>query len=812
VNRHLPVAVALALLVSGGIVGAQREQRLSLVAAEESSTKLASATAASGDPLDAFVSQYCASCHSRRVKRGGLVLQGVSASDPGADATLWENILRRVAGGEMPPHLAEKRPDAQELLSFTSLLMRRLDHYAALHPFFGSAPVRRLSKTEYGNALRDLFGVDSPFAAEMPADGISGGFDNIGDALAFSPSLLGSYLRVSRRAVSDAAGTGDQAAVTTEYLPRGSQAGWIGAGAPFDTRGGIAARQHVVKAGTYEIRAYIDENGLSPREGESLFRHRVYLSSASHGIVATFPGEVALREGPVPDVDGPGGRAPGGALDAQGGAIKQRLVFYVDGKPVRSFDVPGASPSAAAFGLKNGPPTLLRLEVEGPVDQPVDRNAAAAPVNSPVFICRPTAASDEGPCANRILTTFAMRAFRRDVTQKEMEPFLVTYRKSRAGESFDAAIAQALRQVLTSPQFLLRLEPDPPGSQPGKPRLLSGYEQASRISFFLWSSIPDNQLLEDARQGKLKTRAGRDKAVLRMLGDKRADALVDNFAMQWLGLRALRTAKPDLKVYPQFNESVRHDFYDETRLFLRYIFRNNQPVTQIVSANYSYLNERLAAIYSVPNVRGAAFRRVSFDSSSPRGGILGQGSILLMTSHADKTAPVLRGKWVLDNLLNSAPPPPPANVPALSAAPGEHGRKLTLRQQVERHRSSPQCASCHVRMDPIGFSLENFDVMGRWRDQSDALPIDANAQMPDGRAFSGPQGLRGILMASQDDFVAATVSRMLSYALGRRLDARDQPTVRQIVRDAKAKGYRVQDIILLIVNSDPFTKKLGNIR
>jgi hypothetical protein len=397
----------------------------------------------------------------------------------------------------------------------------------------------------------------------------------------------------------------------------------------------------------------------------------------------------------------------------------------------------------------------------------------------------------------------ARRAFRRNVTTSDVKPFLTAYSTARRKHSFDASIAAALRDLLLAPDFLFRLEFDPPGAAPGTAQKVSNWELASRLSFFLWSSIPDDELLNVAGSGKLNDTAVLDREVRRMLADSRARTLADNFATQWLGLRALEDIKPDTKVYPEFDSGLESAFEEETRLFVRSVIHDNRSVLDLIGADYTYLNEKLARIYGIGGVIGPGFRRVSVAQNPERGGLLGQGSVLLLTSHTTKTSPVLRGRWILDNLLNSPPPPPPPGVPPLDEN-ADNGRKLTTRQQVERHRSNAVCASCHARMDPLGFALENFDVIGRWRTRDEGGEIDPSGALPGGKAFAGPQGLKDLLLSRPDAFVKATISRLMTYALGRELDFLDQPAIRQIMRETEAKGYRFADLIGGVVKSVPF--------
>jgi hypothetical protein len=752
---------------------------------------------------DGFVRQYCAGCHSTGMKAGNLVLQGASSANPWDSADLWEKVARRVAAGEMPPPAA-RQPDAKAAHAFVASLVEDLDAASGKAQFAGPSVIRRLNRTEYSNAVRDLLAVDFPFTTELPPDGLASGFDNIGDALSMSPVLLESYLKVGRQVSELALGVSDPTPVTDQFPVTQTQSEWIGAGAPFGTRGGVVVRKYFPAAGTYELRAIMNPETFSPTEGSRLFRTRVHVDAGEHTFVVTFPLENAAPEGPIPALPGPGGDGLGGPLDVKGSAWGPSVLFLLDGKPVKQFEIRGITPAEAAFGAPNGPAMLSRAEIEGPYDvAPVVRSAS----RDRILTCQPRQPAEEAACAEKILTSVARRAYRREVGAEDVKPLVAAYQRARPGRSFDSALAVGLRDVLVSPDFLFRLEFDPQNARPGQVHPVNDYELATRLSFFLWSSIPDDALLDAARRGELRRAAGYERQVRRLLADRRADAVVANFATQWLGLHEVAAAAPDKTAYPEFDDGLRDAFQQETQLFLRSIIRENRSVLDVINADYTYLNERLAAVYGVPGVRGSGFRRVQFAANSPRGGILGHGGILMATSHTNKTSPVLRGKWILDNLLNSPPSPPPAGVPPLNEAPADGGRVLTTREQVERHRSSPVCSSCHARMDPFGFALESFDVLGRWRDKDEGGPIDPTGELPNGEKFTGPAGLRAQLASHSEQFVGATVARLMTYALGRPLEGRDQPTVRAITRSTKDDDYRFNDIVLAIANSPQFKMK-----
>ncbi|MCB1020718.1 MAG: DUF1592 domain-containing protein [Acidobacteria bacterium] len=747
----------------------------------------------------ALVKEYCLSCHSRAGAAGGLALEGVAAQDASANPEVWEQVLKRVRAGEMPP-VGMPRPDAATRKQFVDGLTATLDARAEREPYPGRPVIRRLNRVEYENAVRDLLAIELPLAEELPPDGQAAGFDNIGDALSMSPLLLEQYLKVARRVSELAVGVRDPSPVVEIFPAKGTQAAWQGDGMPFGTRGGVRVRHYFPYDGDYDLRAFLDKQTLTPTEGVRFFRTRVSVPAGLHEVVVTFPDEFAAREGPVSDVGGPGGAALGGPLDVLGTAVRPTIDFRVDGRRVKLFEIHGMTAGEAAFDGQPGPPTLGRIEIAGPYDV---RGFTATASRERIFVCTPKAADEEQACASEILRTIVRRAFRRDITPRDVQPFLRTYEATRADKSFDVAITAAVRDVLLAPDFLFRLEIPPSGAAPRQPYRISDFELATRLSCFLWSSIPDDALLDAAARRQLREPDGLEHEVQRMLADPRAEALVDNFADQWLGLRTLAEVKPDDQAYPAFDSALRDAFERETRLFLESVIRENRSVLDLLGADYTYVNERLAQNYGIAGVIGPGFRRVSLAGNPQRGGLLGQGAILMATSHSAKTSPVLRGVWILDNLLNSPPPPPPANVPALDESPVD-GRKLTTREQVERHRADKGCASCHARIDPLGFALESFDVIGRWRTEDEGGPIDPSDTLASGETINGFAGLKNHLLENPEPFVHAAVARLMTYALGRQLDARDEPTIRAILRRTEAQGYRFGDLILAIAESVPF--------
>lgn len=752
-----------------------------------------------------FVDTYCLGCHDEIQGRGGLVLEGVATDSLADDADIWEQVAKRLSTSEMPPLDEELRPDPAMAQAFASSLIADLDSAAQSAPFAGRTVIRRLNRTEYANAVRDLLRIDFPYLSELPRDGGADGFDNIADALSFSPVLLESYMKVARKVSYLALGESDPAPVTERYPATKSQSSWQ-EGMPFGTRGGVLIKKYFPRSGEYDLRAFLNPVDLTAVEGVRFFQTRVRVNEGVHTFIATFPQTNALHEGPVPNLAGPGGMPTGGPLDALGSAVRPKVTFFLDGKKVNEFEIRGPSAGEAAGTAIAGPPTLARAEITGPHNP---GPASQTESRRHILTCEPGNRAGELPCAEKILSQLLRRAWRRDVTSQDVQPYLTSFTRARTQESFHASVAASVRDILVSPEFLFRLEFDPADAKPGALYPLSDFALASRLSFFLWSSIPDDVLLNVAAKGELRKPDVLEGEVARMLADAKASALIDNFAAQWLGVRngphPLEGFTPDTFAYPEFDRELGDAFETEFRLFMRSIMRENRSIMDVVTADYSFLNERLATNYGIPNIKGPGFRRVTFPENSARGGVLGMGAVLMPNSHTNSTSPVYRGEWVLTSLFNSPPKPPPNGVPPLSDS-AVAGKPMTLRQQTERHRADPACASCHVGMDPYGFSLENFDVIGRWRDADAGGAIDATASLPNGKSFVGPQGLRKMIGDYAPVYVTAATARMMTYALGRRLEGRDMPTVRAIVKST-APDHRFSDLVMGVVRSTPFLMK-----
>jgi hypothetical protein len=728
----------------------------------------------------ALLTRYCAGCHNQKLKTGGVSLEGQDASNPARNAGLWENVLRKVRSGQMPPP-GLPQPEAAAARAFARSLENTLDRAAAAHPNPGRTGTHRLNRAEYSNAIRDLLGIDTQPGALLPPDDSGHGFDNISGLLSISPALLERYLTtagtVSRLAVGDLKMT----PVEVQFSDgRGRKSDPVEGALPFNTRGGLSFRHYFPLDAEYVVRVNLETNAESPSPHEFRFRAKAGLRSIGAGF---------LRESARSEAEAPaGGRRAFGPPPPLG--LPAELDLRLDGVSLKRFQAP----------QRGVPPEVRAIIVAGPYN-PTGRGET--PSRALIFQCRPDTAAAEEPCARTILSTLAARAFRRPVTSQDIDPLLGFYRSGRAAGDFDSGIERSIRALLMLPDFLFRVEADPPKAAPGAVYRVSDYELASRLSFFLWSSIPDDELLAAAAQGKLKDPAHLEAQVRRLLRDPRSSSLVSNFGSQWLYLRNLATAKPDPDAFPAFDENLRQSFRRESEMFLASIFRENRSLLDLIEADYTFLNQRLAEHYGVPNVYGDHFRRVAVTNPN-RAGLLGEGSMLTVTSNPNRTSVVLRGKWILENLLGAPPPPPPGDVAELKPH-AKDGTRLSLRQQMEQHRTNAVCASCHSRMDPIGFSLENFDGVGKWRSDDGGAPIDAAGAFPDGTRFEGPAGLRKLLLtAYRDDFVATATEKLMTYALGRGIEPYDKPVLRAIVRQAAADNYRVESWIMAVVRSTPF--------
>src|SRR6267142_2813537 len=724
----------------------------------------------------AVLDRFCVTCHNARLRTAGLLLDQADVDHPEADAATWEKVLHKLRAREMPP-TGVPHPDDATYSWLAAYLETALDAAAATHPNPGRPGAYRLNRFQYANSIRDLIGLEIDAAALLPADDSGYGFDNIGDVLTVSPVLLEKYLSaaatISRLAVGDPA----IAPTSTDYAvpPATVQSERDTRDLPIGSRGGLAVHHHFPLDAEYVVKVRLqrgkdattivgmaDEHqldvrldgrriklfpvgGSSPVSDEGL-EVRVPVAAGSHLVAATFVKDTVKPEG----------------------------VLYTAGDQAFFEGVGGVS-IAGPYGATGSGDTASRRKI---------------------FVCRPRGREDEDSCAATIVTTLARRAYRRPVAKDEIPSLLIPYRSGREQGGFENGIRLALQRILVSPDFLFRVEVDPAGAASGSAYRIGDVELASRLSFFLWSSGPDDELLGLAARGRLHDRAVLERQVARMLADARAHTLVSNFVGQWLYLRNIDAVLPDPSAFPDFDENLRTALGRETDLFFESMIRDDRSLLELLSADYTFLNERLARHYGIAGVRGTEFRRVTL-TNDERKGLLGKGSVLTVTSYPNRTSPTLRGKFILENLLGSPPPPPPPNVPSLNE--DKDVSQLSMRQRMELHRASPVCASCHARMDPLGFALENFDGLGRWR-----AGVDASGVLPDGTKIDGPVGLRQVLLEKKDQFVTTATERLLTYALGRGVEPYDMPAVRTIVRAAAPRDYRWSSIIMGVVTSVPF--------
>jgi mono/diheme cytochrome c family protein len=767
---------------------------------------------------------YCVTCHNGRLKTGRLQIDSLDVDHVADSAQPWEKIVTKLRTGEMPPP-GRPRPDAATYKAVAAALERDLDAAAAAKPYPGRVPVHRLNRSEYTNAIRDLLGLEIDGRALLSSDEADQeGFDNVASVLSLSPALLENYLSaartLSRLAVGDPA---LQPVIDTYKISKALvQDERLGDDLPFGSQGGALIRHYFPLDAEYTIKVLLrrqeydyiiglgEPHQLDFRlDGVRLKRFTVGGEARGMTTPENFAGNTqgdpefeeymhtadAHLEVRVPVKAG---------LHEVGVSFVRRLW-----EPEGVLQPPQTGFGRTTNEYYHGNPAVEIVSIGGPYDVPAHRSSAASgpsgggPSPSKVFVCRPKDAAGELPCARKILSTLAARAYRRPVAENDIQTLLGFYREGRASDSFDAGIQRGIERILAAPSFLFRIEREPQGLAAGSAHRLSDLELASRLSFFLWSSIPDDELREAAVRGTLSDPGALEQQVRRMLRDPRSSALVDNFASRWLELNKLAGSVPDTELYPEFDENLRDAMEQETRLFVGSQLHDNRSVAELLTADYSFLNERLATHYGIRNIYGSHFRRVTF-SDGPRGGLLGQASILTVTSYPNRTSVTMRGRWLLANILGAPPPPPPPDIPALKDA-GVEGQPRPLRERMEMHRRDPACASCHQRMDPLGFALENFDALGKWRTSSDGAPIDPSASFPDGTRFEGVGGLRSLLASHKEDFARTLSGKLLAYAIGRGLDYRDMPAVRGIVREAAPADYSWSAIITAIVKSPPFS-------
>lgn len=774
-----------------------------------------SAAPALSDAHQTAIGSYCLACHNDQLSTAGLSLESADINDPVSDAAIWEKVIRKLSAKAMPP-AGMPRPDDETYETITAYLESTLDNEAVANPNPGRPAIQRLNRTEYANAIRDLLAVDTGVVdidLLLPADDSSYGFDNIGDVLTVSPVLMEGYLSAARKlarvAIGDPAATpAQQTYAQPRYLIQRDR---MGEEFPLGSRGGISFRHHFPLDAEYSMDIELQRNGFTYILGTEFERQldiRVDGEKVGEFTVGgDFEGERPLE--PSSFNQGDFERYLLAADDhlemrfsARAGTHLIQVTFANHiSEPEGVFQPPVTDYAYALdYGHPDTEPGIASVTVGGPYNA---SGLGETESRERIFVCYPEEPSEEMECAQEILSTLARRAFRRPVNAMDLQDLTALYEVGHASGGFEAGIQLALQRVIVDPEFLFRLERDPYGVAPGEAYRLSDLELASRLSFFLWSSIPDDELLAVASDGRLSDEEVLEAQVRRMLADPKAQALVDNFAGQWLYLRNVEHTWPNPDFFPEFDANLRDAFQMESQLFVESIIREDRSVLDLLGADYTFVNERLARHYEIPDIYGSHFRRVALTDGN-RGGILGQGSILTVTSYATRTAPTIRGKWLLENILGRPPPPPPANVPSLETTQAGSNAPMTIRDAMEMHRSNPVCASCHMVMDPLGFAMENFDATGAWREEDGGQPIDASGATPDGFQLNGPADLRAYLLSNPEGFVHTATDKLLTYALGRGIEYYDAPAIRQILRDAEPGNYKWSDIVLGITKSTPF--------
>ncbi len=821
-SRWILTGVGMAVLIGAAQLDLRAEPRPA--AQHEAIAEVGAAEAR------ALLNRYCVACHNRRTLTAGLALDTLDVAQVETNAATWEHVIRRLRANAMPP-AGRPRPTGAAAHGFIEWLEAELDRAGLENPDPGRPAVHRLNRAEYANAIRDIFGLEIDVNALLPADDEQEGFDNIAEVLSVSPTLIERYLSAARRISQLVVGDTSVRSVAEVYPIHGAvdQDGPVSDDLPFGSRGGVAIEHHFPVDGEYIIRfslrkqeyGYVRglgraheldvrvdgervggftvgrdwEQGQRPPMGYAGKFESIYDSSS-------FP-EWELYS--LHADEGLEVRTPVSAGRHQVGLSFHRRPALPEGILPLPLDR-----STYSFGqneFQEGNPGVSEVQIIGPYNP---SGAAGLPSRDRLFVCEPTGgAPDEERCARTILSTLARQAYRRPATAADVDTLLPFYRDGRAEGGFDAGIQAAVERILVDPEFLFRIETDPAGAPAGTPYRLADLELASRLSFFLWSSIPDDELLDVAAAGRLSEPDVLDEQIERMLADARSKALVENFAGQWLQLRKLRNATPDTATYTAFDENLREAMWQETELFLENELREDRPVVNALRADYTFVNERLARHYGIPDVHGVHFRRVAYPDDT-RGGILGHASLLTITSYANRTSPVVRGVWLLENILGTPPSPPPPDVPALpSANAGSTPR--SIRERLEQHRSNAVCASCHSTIDPLGFALEEFDAIGRRRATNGGgtpfdtgVPIDATSTLVDGTELHGLAGLRNVILEREDQFVETVTEKLLTYALGRTLEHYDMPVVRQISRQTTPGELTWSTLVSSVVKSTPF--------
>jgi len=762
-----------------------------------------SSAAASAAPHQILVNQYCVTCHNQRSKTAGVMFDTISLTDVGKDAEIWEKAVRKLRGGMMPPPNA-RQPQRTEIDALVSFLEASLDGAAAASPNPGRVALHRLNRAEYANAIEDLFGLPIDASALLPKDDQASGFDNVASVLKVSPSFLDQYVSAARAVTNQAIGNARAKPVSVVFRPSRADQGVHIEGLPLGTRGGLLVDYLFPADGEYKFNINGLASGGYVRGLE--YEHRLIVTIDGAKV---FEGKVggeedikAIDQKQAPAVAAINGRFQNLPISVKAGLRKVGVTFvartYSQSDDTLFSFVPGRGEDRIA--------RINNVEILGPFNP-----AGLTPTVSRqrIFVCEPAPSASEteqAACAKQIVSAFARRAFRRPITDRDLVAPLAFYKsgKEDGGGDYDAGIKTALMAVLSSPKFLYRAEAAPANAAEGSSYRITDLDLASRLSFFVWSRLPDEELLNTASQGRLKDQSVLEKQVRRLLTDPKSKSLITNFAFQWLKIRNIDENDPDAFQFPNFDEALRDAFKREIELFIDSIVREDRSIMDLLAGNYTFVNERLALHYGIPNIRGQHFRRVTLTDTN-RWGLLGKGGVLMVSSYPNRTAPVLRGAWILENISGTPPSPPPPDVEGFKE--NKEGEKAkTVREIMEQHRANPSCNACHGVMDPLGFALENFDAIGAWRskDLNAGTLIDASGKLADGTAVSSPMDLRQALVKRPEQFAQTLTEKMMTYALGRTVEYYDMPTVRKIVRDAAKENYRFSSIVLGIAKSAPF--------
>jgi hypothetical protein len=765
------------------------------------------------DARNAMVNQYCVRCHNEKLKSGDMSLTQIDFAHVEKNPELAEKILHKLRVGVMPP-AGNPRPSADVVKSFMAAIETELDKNAALHPTPGRRPFQRLTRTEYAQSVHDLLGIDEDVTALLPPDTLSDGFDNIADSQAFSPTLMEGYMRAAAKISRDA--LGDPKATPTSAvfkLPRTASQMRHVDGAPMGTRGGISLVYNFPADGEYNFRSLMHGTSegalfgwISGEQLEvSIDGERIFIQELDPRMSETQPTGLNVTTGRI-FVKAGSHRVSAAFIDKHSGVVDDNITPIEH--TLADVDI-GDYRELTIF------PHLREFEIAGPFNA---TGVSDTDSRRRVFVCRPATAEEEQPCAQRIVTSLVSKAYRRPASSEDLEGLMTFYEQGRKNGNFESGIRTALQAILASPKFVFRFEQQPATVKPGQTYRVGDLELASRLSYFLWNTIPDDELISVAKKGTLHDPLVLEKQVRRMIADPRSESLSTKFAAEWLHLPDLETINPDAFYYPQFDHTLSDAMRRETELFFDSVVREDRNVMDLLTANYTFVNERLAKHYGIPNVIGEKFRRIDL-SDDYRRGLLGKGAILTLTSVAERTSPVQRGKWIMVVLFGTPPPPPPPVVPKLEETAGAvDGKSLTIRERMEMHRANPACSSCHRMIDPLGLALENFDVTGAWRTldrtasisdagtriRSVGVPIDTKTTLFDGTAIDGPASLRQAIAGKSDAVIENLTVKLAEYALGRRIEYYDMPTIRSITREAAKNNNRFSSFVMGIVKSAPF--------